>query len=67
VDLCAALAAALRGEPLPAQAATGEAEIALFPQEWLRDPASLSAATRFLDVPWEDPALLRAMVNTPAD
>ena len=67
VDLCATLAAALRGEAPPPQAPTSEAEIALFPQEWLRDPASLAGASRFLDVPWEDPALLRAMVNTPAD
>ena len=64
IDLCAALAAALRGDaPAPA-AASGAEVVALFPQEWQRDPASLAANRNHLDVPWDDPGLIRAMVAT---
>ena len=37
--------------------------IALFPQEWLRDPASTFLTSAYHDVPWEEPELLRACVS----
>jgi hypothetical protein len=61
-DLCAALAAKLRREALPSRQAIRAEEIALFPQEWQRDAGSLADTDRYLDVPWDDQPLLRAMV-----
>jgi biotin carboxylase len=40
----------------------GEREVAFFPQEWKRDPQSPALQASYHDVPWEDPALLRAML-----
>ena len=42
--------------------------IALFPQEWSRNPASPYLKTAFHDIPWDDPDLLRAWlaVTSPA-
>jgi hypothetical protein len=42
---------------------TTEQTIALFPQEWQRDPASPFIAGAYHDVPWDAPALVRAYVN----
>jgi glutathione synthase/RimK-type ligase-like ATP-grasp enzyme len=36
--------------------------IAVFPREWLRDPESPHLADFPVDVPWDDPALLEAML-----
>jgi hypothetical protein len=59
-DLPAALYAALSGEPLHAAAkVTDNDTIALFPQEWMRDPASPFLQSGYHDVPWEEPELLR--------
>lgn len=59
-DLLAALAARATGTALHARASATSAElIALFPQEWWRDPASPYLATAYHDVPWDDPAVLR--------
>lgn len=59
-DLPAALYAALSGEPAHAAAKLTEKDtIALFPQEWMRDPASPFLQSGFHDVPWEEPELLR--------
>jgi hypothetical protein len=33
---------------------------ALFPQEWRRDPHSAWLRTAHLDVPWDDPGVLKA-------
>jgi hypothetical protein len=41
-------------------------EIALFPQEWLRDPKSPHLASAYHDVPWDDPALLHALIGRQA-
>ncbi|HEY0837487.1 MAG TPA: ATP-grasp domain-containing protein [Azospirillum sp.] len=59
-DLCAALAAALSNRPPPAP---GKALplVSLFPSEWQRDPASRYLAEAHHDVPWDDPALLKAL------
>ena len=65
VDLCAALRAAMRGEPMPTRAGLdpGEERIQVtFPGEWLRDPASPWLRKHPVDVPWDDPGLLDAML-----
>jgi hypothetical protein len=63
-DLPAALYAALTGEPVRAvPRVTTNDTIALFPQEWLRDPHSPFLRSAYNDVPWEEPELLRACVR----
>jgi biotin carboxylase len=63
-DLPAALFAALSGQPVQsAPRATENDTIALFPQEWMRDPGSAYLRTAYHDVPWEEPELLRACVR----
>jgi hypothetical protein len=65
-DLPAALYSALSGEPLrPAKKVTDNDTITLFPQEWMRDPASPFLTSGYHDVPWEEPELLRACVRKP--
>jgi hypothetical protein len=62
-DLPAALYAALSGDPLRAGPKVTENDtITLFPQEWLRDPASPFLISGYHDVPWEEPELLRDCV-----
>jgi hypothetical protein len=63
-DLPAALSAAVSGEAVQAAPRVTENDtIALFPQEWLRDPASPFLRTGYHDIPWEEPALIRASVS----
>lgn len=65
VDLCAALHAALDGRPPPGRddLVDGEEHVyAHFPQEWLRDPTSRYLTECRVDLPWDDPELLEAMV-----
>jgi biotin carboxylase len=63
-DLPAALYSALSGEPYRAAPKVTENDtIALFPQEWMRDPASSFLLSGYHDVPWEEPALIRACVG----
>jgi hypothetical protein len=63
-DLPAALYSAMSGEPLrAAKKVTENDTITLFPQEWMRDPASPFLASGYHDVPWEEPELLRACVR----
>lgn len=65
-DLPAALYSAVSGEPVRAATKVTENEIiTLFPQEWMRDPASPFLASGYHDVPWEEPELLRACVRRP--
>lgn len=40
--------------------------VALFPQEWLRDPTSPYLTSAFHDVPWDDPGLIRAWMESRA-
>jgi biotin carboxylase len=65
IDWCAAWFAELEGQPPPAFAGPiVKRQVALFPQEWLRDPQSKYLTTNALhDVPWDDPTLLQAYVN----
>jgi hypothetical protein len=37
--------------------------ITLFPQEWMRDPASLFIQSGYHDVPWGEPELIRACIR----
>jgi hypothetical protein len=63
-DLPAALYSALSGEPLrAAKKVTENDTITLFPQEWMRDPASSFLTSGYHDVPWEEPELRRACVR----
>jgi hypothetical protein len=63
-DLPAALYAALSGQALHAAPKVTENDvIALFPQEWLRDPQSPFLRTAYHDVPWHESEFLRACVR----
>jgi hypothetical protein len=63
-DLPSALYAALSGQPVQAAQKVTESEtIALFPQEWVRDPASAFLRSGYHDVPWEQPELIHACVR----
>jgi predicted ATP-grasp superfamily ATP-dependent carboligase len=65
VDLCAALHAAMHDAPMPTRSGLdpGEERIFVeFPGEWLRDPKSQWLRRYPVDVPWDDPRLLDAML-----
>ncbi len=63
-DLPAALYAALSGDIIPETPKVTEKDtIVLFPQEWMRDPASEFLRSGYHDVPWEEPALLSHCIS----
>ena len=63
-DIPAALYAAVSGTAVqPAPRVTEKDTIALFPQEWARDPQSPSLLSAYHDVPWEEPELVHDCVN----
>jgi hypothetical protein len=63
-DLPAALYAAVTGQSLrPASQLTDSDTIALFPQEWLRDPSSPLLQSCYHDVPWSEPHLMLACIH----
>ena len=63
-NLPAALYSILSGEPFRAVPKVTEGDtIALFPQEWMRDPSSPFLTSAYHDVPWEEPELLLACVR----
>ena len=63
-DLPAALYAALTGQSVqPAPKLTENNTIALFPQEWLRNPASTLIRSGYHDVPWEEPEFMLSCVQ----
>jgi len=63
-DIPAALYAAVSGQSArPATRVTNDDTIALFPQEWLRDPSSAFLQSAYHDVPWDKPDLIRACVR----
>jgi aspartate kinase len=62
-DLPAALYAAISGEAIrEAPKVTENKTITLFPQEWVRDPASAFLQSGYHDVPWDEPEFVRACV-----
>jgi len=64
-DLPAALfAAATDSTVRESPKVTENCAIALFPQEWIRNPASAFLRSAFHDVPWKEPALIRACVRS---
>jgi hypothetical protein len=64
-DLAAALNAKLTGtNPATQPAAREETLIALFPQELQRSYPGGFASAGYDDVPWEDPALVLALLNS---
>jgi hypothetical protein len=63
-DIPAALYSAVSGQPVrPAAKITNDDTFALFPQEWIRDPASSFLQSAYHDVPWDKPELIRACVR----
>ena len=65
VDTGAALFAAVTGTPAATRADLdgGEEHLCVhFPQEWIRDPASHWLTEHPVDVPWDEPELIEAMV-----
>ncbi|HUO35782.1 MAG TPA: ATP-grasp domain-containing protein [Candidatus Acidoferrum sp.] len=64
-DLAAALFSASTGATLHESAKlTDNDTIALFPQEWLRNPDSSFLQSGYHDVPWGEPALIRACMRS---
>jgi hypothetical protein len=64
-DLPAALYAALTGKTAQAAPKVTENDtIALFPQEWIRDPESVHLRSSYHDVPWEAPEFIRDCVKS---
>jgi predicted ATP-grasp superfamily ATP-dependent carboligase len=65
VDFCAALYAAVEGTVSTSRADLGEGEEGIavfFPGEWLRDPESRYLREYPVDVPWDEPELIEAML-----
>ena len=63
-DLLGPLRAIFSGEPLQQTVPVTDRDvIALFPQEWLRDPTSEFLRTAYHDVRWDEPELLRRCVR----
>jgi hypothetical protein len=63
-DIPAALYAAVSGgEARPAPRVTEKDTIALFPQEWIRDPESAFLRSAYHDVPWEETELVHDCVD----
>jgi hypothetical protein len=63
-DLPAALYSVLSEKAVePAPKVTDKDTIALFPQEWIRDPQSAFLQSAYHDVPWDEPSLMRDCVS----
>jgi ATP-grasp domain len=63
-DIPAALYAALSGQiPQLAPTVTENDTIALFPQEWIRDPESSFLQSAYHDIPWREPEFVRDCVG----
>jgi hypothetical protein len=65
VDFCGSLRAAMEGEPLPARRDLDpgrDVSLCRFPGEWLRDPRSKWLRDLPVDVPWDEPDLIAALL-----
>jgi hypothetical protein len=63
-DLCRALAAVCGATTIPLEPPNGnEYDVALFPDEWQRDPLSPMLHAAFHDAPWDDQALLTTLLQ----
>jgi hypothetical protein len=62
-DLPSALASAAFATTAGMRAAIANDTVTLFPREWQRDPASVWLTAGHHDVPWDDPAVLLAMLG----
>lgn len=65
-DLVSVLAAQVDCRARAPRPRVADDVVALFPQEWMRDPASPYLTAAFHDVPWDDPALIRAWMESRA-
>lgn len=66
VDLCAALHAELSGTVSPSRIDLDDGEtgyVVFFPGEWLRDPQSAWLRQQPVDVPWDEPELVAALMR----
>jgi hypothetical protein len=64
-NLPVALSAMVCGKPIPpTRPVTHRDVIALFPQEWQCNPASQYLTTGYHDVPWTEPGLVKACVDS---
>jgi biotin carboxylase len=64
-DLPAALYSALTGKSVEISAPVSESDtIALFPQEWMRDPESSFLLSAYHDVPWQEPGIVSACADS---
>jgi predicted ATP-grasp superfamily ATP-dependent carboligase len=65
-DLIGAVAAQVSGKPLEASPPTTQNDvIAFFPQSWHWDSKSKLLESSFHDVPWEEPELVRELLQLP--
>jgi hypothetical protein len=60
-DLCAPLMAAVSGTTPVPQHQAKETTVALFPQDWMRDPGAADRGAEHMDMPQDDPRLLAAL------
>ncbi len=63
-DLISALAGHIDGAPHTPRPRLESDLVALFPQEWMREPASPYLTSGFHDVPWDDPSVLTAVIES---
>ena len=64
-DIPAALLSAVSEKPVaPSPRLTENDTIALFPQEWIRDPHSSFLRSAYHDVPWQEPRLIEACIRS---
>ena len=61
VDLCGAQSCVLNGLPVPKPTPLSSLSVALFPQDWRRDPSGRDRPADMLDIPMRDPKLFRAL------